>query len=71
MAQSIALGMNGTFTPLKNVKFCHQLLTQVVATLHEFLSSAEHKGRYLRNGWNFGTIDFHSILEVKGAKKTV
>jgi len=32
---------------------------QVVAKLYEFLSSAEHNGRYFEERL-FGTIDFHS-----------
>jgi len=43
----------------------------VVATLYEFLSSAEKD--VLKNVWNFGFIDFHSIffsaMEVNGAKQ--
>jgi len=31
---------------------------QVVANMNEFLSSAED---ILKNDWNIGTIDFHSI----------
>jgi len=40
---------------------------QVVANLYEFLSSAEHKGRYF--DWNFGTIDFFSTMKVNGPKQ--
>jgi len=41
---------------------------QVVPNLYEFLSFAEHKGRYFENDWNFGTIDFHSIFFYNGSQ---
>jgi len=34
---------------------------QVVPNLYEFVSSAEHKD-ILKNDWNFGTTDLHSIF---------
>jgi len=45
---------------------------QVVPNLYEFVSSAEHKD-ILKNDWNFGTTDLHSIffstMEVNGGKQ--
>jgi len=39
---------------------------QVVANLYEFLSSAEHKGRYFEE--LFGTIDYSRKNKVNGAE---
>jgi len=54
---------------MKILSFTHP---QVVANLHEFLSSAEHKGRYfeerLKLNSFFGTFDFQNTMEVNGAK---
>jgi len=46
---------------------------QVVANLYEFLSFAEHTGRYFEERLEPNSIDFHSISffykEVNGAKQ--
>jgi len=58
-------------TSLKNANPVIIFSPSIIANQYEFLSSAEHKGRYFEERLEqlFGTIDFHSRKKYYGSQR--